>query len=314
MKKNANKLTLQIIVKSLLLFGLVLVLNSPQTYAKEELSIIQTVSSNQRSLIIAKGMKDGVFKGQEIIFANDNVSIVCRAVEVNRDFSLWEPLDKKLNIPFSRNDVVSINSSIYGNVALEVAGDPGLVPDISFREKIEAKTPPNTFTLKASLSKGLTQSSSSVVDEKNTGRSGNNFGFDYNYRFKPEFEMSVGLRLDNEIYRISDPQLDIPTVRRVITLAATYHFMNFSKNRNYFYISLATGIGQSVTTIDNVDVRGQSVIVPEARIGYFLKVTNQFAMIFETSMESINTSETFDDGTKQTTNSLAIRGTVGIRF
>ncbi len=302
------------VIRAIPIIILLGVLGPNKSFAKEELSIIQAISTDQRSLIMAKGMKDGVFKGQEIIFANDNVSIVCRAVEVSRDFSLWAPLDKKLNIPFNKSDVVSINSSIYGNVALEVAGDPGLVPEISFRERVEAKTPPNTFTLKASLSKGLSQSSSSVVDEKNTGRSGNNFGLDYNYRFKPEFEMSIGLRLDNEIYRIEDPQLDIPTVRRVVTLAATYHFINFSKNRNYYYISLATGIGLSVTTIDNVDVRGQAVIIPEARLGYFLKVTNQFAMIFETSMESINTSETFNDGTKQTTNSLAIRGTVGIRF
>ncbi len=286
----------------------------PTAWSKEELSIIQAISTDQRSLVIAKGMKDGVFKGQEIIFANDNVSIVCRAVEVSRDFSLWSPLDKKLNIPFNKSDVVSINSSIYGNVALEVAGDPGLVPDIDFREKVAAKTPSNTFTLKASLSKGLTQSSSSVADEKNTGRSGNNYGLDYNYRFTPEFEMSLGLRLDNEIYRIDDPQLDIPTKRTVVTIAATYHFVNFAKRKNYFYISLATGLGLSVTTIDNVDVRGQAVIIPEARLGYVLTVSSGFAMIFETGMESINTSETFSDGTKQTTNSLAVRGTVGIRF
>lgn len=287
---------------------------SLQLQAKEELTVIQTVSTNQRSVIISKGMKDGVFKGQEIIFANDNVSIVCKAIEVNRDFSMWAPLDKNITVPFSKNDIISINSTVYGNVALDVAGDPGLIPDLTIKERMKINTP-TSFTLKVSLSKGLAQSSSSVVDEKNTGRSGNNFNFDYNYKFIPEFEMSLGLRVDSEIYRIEDPQLDIPTRRTMALLATTYHFVNYSASlKNNFYVTLAAGIGRSTTTIDNEDVVGRVLILPEARIGYLLKISQSFSMVFETGIESVSTSETFLDGTNQTTNSLTIRGSVGVRF
>lgn len=288
---------------------------SSQLHAKEELTVIQTVSNNQRSLIISKGMKDGVFKGQEIIFANDNVSIVCRAIEVNRDFSMWVPLDMNVTLPFNKNDIISINSTVYGNVALEVAGDSGLVPDLTIKERMDVVNNPTSFTLKASLSKGLAQSSSSVVDEKNTGRSGNNFSFDYNYKFIPEFEMSLGLRIDSEIYRIEDPQLDIPTRRTMALLATTYHFVNYSASlKNNFYVTLAAGIGRSTTTIDNEDVVGRVLILPEARIGYLLKISPAFSMVFESGIESVSTSETFLDGTNQTTNSLTIRGSVGVRF
>lgn len=283
-------------------------------YAKEELTVIQTVSKNRRSFVVAKGIKDGVVKGQEMIFANDNVSIVCKASEVSRGFSLWVPVDSKITVPFNKEDIISSNSTVYGNVALEIVSDPNLTPSINYNEVYKKFRTLNNFAIKASYNKGLTQSSSSVSDEKNTGRTGYNFSADYNYRFLPEFEMSFGARIDNEVYRIEEPELDIPTSRVMATIAATYHFINFSKDQNNFYLTVAAGIGRSQTTIDDEKTSGIVTLLPEVRVGYMMPFTKSMAMVFEGSVESLSATEAFADGTEQSTNILNMKASIGLRF
>ncbi len=298
----------------LFLFGILIFSPVNNSYAKEELTVIQTVSKDRRSFVVAKGIKDGVIKGQEIIFANDNVSVVCKAAEVNRDFSLWVPVDRTVTIPFNREDIVSSNSTVYGNVALEIAADPGLTPDINYNEVYKKFRAQNNWAIKASYNKGLTQSSSSVADEKNSSRSGYNVTLEYNYRFLPEFEMSFGARMDNEVYRIANPELDIPTKRIMGTVAATYHFVTFSDNKNNFYLTVAAGLGKSETTVDDDKSSGRVTLLPEARLGYMMPFSKNLAMVFEGSVESLSSTETFSDGVEQTTNILNFRATIGLRF
>lgn len=298
----------------LFVLGLMALVPTKDLYAKEELTVIQTVSKNRRSFVVAKGIKDGVVKGQEMIFANDNVSIVCKASEVSRGFSLWVPVDSKITVPFNKEDIISSNSTVYGNVALEIVSDPNLTPSINYNEVYKKFRTLNNFAIKASYNKGLTQSSSSVSDEKNTGRTGYNFSADYNYRFLPEFEMSFGARIDNEVYRIEEPELDIPTSRVMATIAATYHFINFSKDQNNFYLTVAAGIGRSQTTIDDEKTSGIVTLLPEVRVGYMMPFTKSMAMVFEGSVESLSATEAFADGTEQSTNILNMKASIGLRF
>ena len=301
-------------LRCLFLLGSTIFVPLSALQAKEELIVIQTVSKNRRSFIVAKGVKDGVVKGQEIIFANDNVSIVCKASEVNRLYSLWVPVDNTITVPFNKEDIVSSNSTVYGNVALDIIGDTKLTPTANFNLVYKKFRTSNNYTAKFSVNRGLGQSSSEVSDEQNTPRTGYNFVIDYNYRFLPEFEMSVGATVDNEVYRLKDPELDIPTNRILATIAATYHFVNFSDDKNNYYLTIATGIGRSQTTVDNVTSSGPVTILPEVRVGYMSPLSKTLAMIFEGSVESISTVETFKDGTEQSTNTLNIKASIGLRF
>lgn len=289
-------------------------LTSAKVFSKEELAVIQTISKNRRSFVVAKGVKDGILQGQEVIFANDNVSIVCKATEVNRDFSLWAPVDRTVTIPFNKDEIVSSNSTVYGSIALDIAGIPGMVPDKNINDVYKKFRTENNFSVKASYNKGLAQSSSSVSEEKNSGRVGYNFSGEYHYRFMPEFEMSVGARYDSEVYRIEEPELDIPTSRIMATIAATYHFVNFSDNEKNFYLTLAAGIGRSQTTVDEETSTGIVTILPEAKLGYLLPLSKKTAMVFEASVESINSTESFTDGEDQTTSILNMKATIGLRF
>jgi hypothetical protein len=160
----------------------------------------------------------------------------------------------------------------------------------------------------------VSQSSSDVSADKNSKRSGYTFALEYNFRFLPEFEVSAGGRIDNEIYRLTSPALDIPTTRVMGTIAATYHFVNFSKNKNNFYLTLAAGLGKSTTTVNNDKSSGTVTLLPEARFGYLMPFSKSVAMIFEGSVESLSASETFPDGTSQVTNILNAKLTIGLRF
>lgn len=292
----------------------ILSLTSSSLFAKEELTVIQTVSKDRRSFVVGKGIKDGVIKGQEIIFANDNVSVVCKAIEVNRSFSLWAPVDRMITIPFNKEDIVSSNSTVYGNVALEIVGDGYLTPEVDYNEVYKKFRSQNNILAKASYNRGLSQSSSSVSDEQNSNRIGYTLSAEYSYRFLPEFEMSGGARIDNEVYRLSSPALDIPTRRIMGVISATYHFVNFSDNKNNFYLTIAAGIGSSETTINDEVSSGTVALLPEARVGYLMPFSKSLAMVFEGSVENLSSNEKFADGTEQTTNILNMKASIGIRF
>lgn len=283
--------------------------------AREELMVVQTVSKNRHSFVVSKGIKDGVLKGQEIIFANDSVSILCKAQEVNRNYSLWVPVDPNVNIPFNKEDFVSYNSHAYGNVALDIVGDVNnITPIENFNETYKKFRKSNNLSAKASLNRGLSQSSSDVSADNNSSRSGYSFSGEYNYRFMPEFEMSAGVRLDNEVYRLNSVQLDIPTNRVMATIAATYHLTSFTNDKNNFYLSVAAGIGKSTTTVNEVESSGRVTLLPEARIGHIMPFSKSVAMIFEGSIESLSATEKIADETEQVTNMLNVKFTIGLRF
>lgn len=282
---------------------------------KEELLVIQTVSKDRRSFVVSKGIKDGIMKGMEIIFANDNVSIVCKAREVNRNYSLWTPMDVNVTIPFNKEDIVSYNTHAYGNVALDIVGDASnLTPEIDYDQLYKKFRTSNNYSAKASFNRALSESSSEVSTDKNSARTGYVFAVEYNYRFLPEFEMSVGGRIDNEVYRLQNAQLDIPTNRVMATLAATYHLTNFSQTKDNFYISLAAGIGKSTTTVNEDKGTGTVTLLPEARIGYIMPFSTSVAMIFEGSIEALSATEKFSNNAEQTTNITNVKFTIGLRF
>jgi len=282
---------------------------------REELMVVQTVSKNRHSFVISKGMKDGVLKGQEIIYSNQNVSILCKAIEVNRNYSLWTPIDKNVNVPFNKDEFVSYNSYAYGNVSLDLVGDVH-ISDTEFDYNLEYKKfrSSNNFTFKASFDQGLSQSSSDVSAGQNTSPTGYTFAAEYNVRLSNHFEISTGARIDNVVYRLASPQLDIPTSRTMATIAATYHFLEFTKDKNNVYLTLAAGIGKSTTTTDEIQSSGIVTLLPEVRLGFLMPYSTSLAIFWEGSIESLSAHETFPDQSKQDTNVLNTKFTFGLRF
>lgn len=282
---------------------------------REELVVVQTISKERRSFVVGKGIRDGIFKGQEIIFASEEASILCIAKEVSRDFSLWVPVNTHLTVPFKKEEIVSFNSRAYGNVSLDIVGDYNRLTPVNYykiyHEKFNAS---KTITAKASLNRGLAQSSSEVSADNNTSRSGYSFAGEYNYRVFPEFEINAGVRYDDEVYRITSVALDIPTTRLMATIGGTYHLLNLSSGENNFYIGVAFGLGRSTTIINEVESSGTVKLLPEARVGFLMPFARDYAMVFESAVESLSATEKIGGDVEQTTNSLNAKLTIGLRF
>lgn len=319
--RNFKKLGLLFIVgylfSSPLLYSKVMIREKEKSKrGKEELVVIQTVSTDRHTFVVSKGISEGILRGQEMIFANDNISILCKAIEVSRSYSLWAPIDSLVNIPFQKNDIVSSNSHAYGNVSLDIVGDSHNLelPNQMEMETLKRFRASNNYSLKGGLNQSLSQSSSDVSSDKNSARTGYDIALEYNYRFMPEFEMSLGGRYDNEVYRQSDPILDVSTSRLMVTIAATYHLIYLSESNNNFYFTMAAGIGRSSTVISDETSSGLVKLMPEARLGYLMPFTQKMAMVFESSIESLSSNEKFSNGTQQDTNILNLKLTLGLRF
>jgi hypothetical protein len=282
---------------------------------REELLVVQTVSRDRKSFVVAKGVKDGILKGMEIIYGNDNVSILCKAREVNRNYSLWAPIDPNVRIPFNKEEIITYNSRAYGNVALDIVADiNNLTPEADYDIVYKKFRTQNNYAVKTSLNRALSQSSSDVSNDKNSIRTGYSIAVEYNYRFMPELETSFGGRIDNEVYRINSPHLDIPTNRVMGVVAATYHLTAFSEDENNFYLSVAAGIGKSTTTVSEEKSSGVVTLLPEARIGYIMPFSPSMAMIFEGSIEALSATEKFPNQAEQVTNITNVKFSVGLRF
>jgi hypothetical protein len=100
----------------------------------------------------------------------------------------------------------------------------------------------------------------------------------------------------------------------MVTIAATYHLLNFTTDKNNFYLTLAAGIGKSETTVNSSVSSGTVTLLPEARIGYLMPFSPSVAMIFEGSVESLSAHEKFSDSSEQVTNMLNLKFTIGLRF
>lgn len=299
-------------MKYLVLFYLFI---SFSLFAKEELVVIQTVAVDQKSFVIAKGIKDGISRGQELIFANENVSLVCKAVEVNRNFSYWKPVNESMTVPFLREEIVGAISHIYGSLELEIVADQAeLIKNMERDKEIKNFRTSDHFSIRGSLGSGITQSTSSVSTDQNSKRFAYDFSLEFNKRINPEFEIGLGVRYDHDIYRLTDPTLDIPTNRYMGLAIVTYHFIHWSDNKNNAYISLVGGIGYSQTTVDETVASGYANILPQVRVGYIMPYGKSSAIIYEASVESITSNEQFSDSTKQNSSYINFKGTLGIAF
>lgn len=288
---------------------------SLQVFAKEELLVIQSASSDKRSFVIQKGLKDGIAKGQEVIFAGDNVSVVCKAIEVNRDFSYWRPVDKEINVPFKRDQIVSMNTHTFGNIAVDFGeGVKRLTPEVDVNVIYGKLRSENNITIRYSYGFALSQSSSSVSTTQNSRRIGEDFLFEYGNRLSPQFELAFGVRLDYDIYRLENPELDIPTERQMLTASLIYHAIDFSNSKNNFYAGVTVGIGNSKTTVSNSSSSGTATLLPQVRLGFLLPLSTSMAMISELSAESVGAQEKFSDGSKQETTQINTKFSVGLRF
>ena len=132
--------------------------------------------------------------------------------------------------------------------------------------------------------------------------------------FKYNMDWGLTLRMDRENLVLSSPSLTIPTQRLYALAEFTYHFPTFKNNKNmHFYLNVGGGLGQSSTDINGETVTGTSYVFP-GRFGLSIRYWENAYVLLEGVVESISSTEQFEDGSEQVTSITNLKFNVGLRF
>jgi hypothetical protein len=273
----------------------------------EELILIQAISTTEKTFVIRKGAEDGVTPGQESLFSNRNISLMARAVEVTRDFSLWKLIEEQANVPFEKRELVTFNSSSEG-LWLEI---PKLRTQIN---QISYFKPSFHWKFRTSFARSISETTSDTAAETEPTRNGVDIEILYGKRFHPRFEWDMGFRYDYETSRLEEPVLVVSTRRYFLTGEVTYHFSPEKRSKGNYYMALGIGAGLSNTIVDEDISAGYSLLLPTASIGYTGPLNENWGYTFNLNGESVSTKEVMPTGEVVSSTIILTKFTVGLRF
>lgn len=287
--------------------------------AREELVIIQAISSSKKTFVVNKGQTEGVNLDSEAIFSTEDSSIVCRAIEVNRDQSLWKVVNEEGLAPFKKDQFVTYNPSTR-NIWSEIPDVKIFVDEQTRARAIVAKKKDgsagefNFFHLRGYFSYTSFESASEIDSESIPNRNGFQVSLMYYRRYLKNLDIGVGLRWDKEEAVDDTIDITIESARFFVLGELVYHFDKFDGTNNNLFAGLGIGYGTSETTISGTTTSGTASILPYARFGYLYDTGGSYDYTFETSAESISTTESFEDGDEQTTSLINVKVAIGLRF
>lgn len=274
--------------------------------------IIKAISSTKKTFVIRLGKEDGILPGQISMFSTKNISILARAITVNRDFSQWIVVEKDSLIPFSDNQVVTLSKSVE-RIWTEL---PILQIQEKYRqieERYARVIGKKHLTIKANFVQGFKESTS-LVDEEIGKRSGVHFEAIYSKNYTSQFELGAGLRYDSEVLQKEQTNLDIPTTRLLVMLEGLYHFRKMKNSNTNFYGGVSVGIGKSSTVVDEEEKSGSAWVLPSVKVGALMELSRSYSFLVEGVLESITSKESFSDGKAQDNNIVAAGLTIGLKF
>lgn len=280
---------------------------SISTWADDELLLIQAVSSTGKTFVIRKGAEEGVATGQESLFSTKNSSFTAVAIETNRFFSLWRLKDNRGAVPFEKNDYVTYTNNIE-SVYTEL---PKL--QLAPKEELVFKQSYN-YILRGNFSLAMSETVSNIDNEKTTDRVGYQLEMLYGIRFAVHWETAFGFRFDRENATLQAPALDVPTNRYMLAAELVYHFENFKRSDNNAYLGIGFAYGPSNTTIEDAVSTGTTAVLPIVKLGYINRISPNYALVFEASIESLSQKEAFLDTNDQTTNIVNSKFSIGVRL
>lgn len=288
-----------------LLFIVTLLLSSP-LFAQEKLIVIKDVSTGDKSFMVAHGASDGVFVGQRALFATTEVSLTAKVVEVNRQYSVWEPEDENLKVPFKREQIVTFNHNPEG-IWTEM-------PKLTSSYEPYTFSPEHFWIFRGALSYALTETVSDAAADRRPVRTGIQVEALYAKQINTRFDWGLGIRVDSENAEQADPSLTIPTLRFFGIGEVIYHFEPLQGSNNNFYLGLAIGIGRSQTEVAETVSAGLSYVLPSFRIGFLRPMSDNYAFLLEGAIEGIHSQESFEDESAQSTTIINSKISFGVRF
>ena len=281
----------------------------------DELIIIQSISNTKKTFAIRKGRIDDVVVGQDSLFTTPKFSIVAHAIEVTRNFSVWQVPYTYATVPFSHHEYVVFNENVE-NVWTTIASSKKQFIEGDIARELKGKRAilqEKSLCIKGAISQGLYESISQVGSNKSLTRTGYQVEGMYYNKFFHKFEFGLGIRYEQEATKNTNPSITIYSSRYFLTAEFVYHFNKIKKSKNNFYTSLGASIGKSSTIVYDKISSGNATILPTAKLGFQIPLEKN-ALLLEAVLESLTTSELFQNNTEQTSNVIVGRVGVGFKF
>ncbi|MBT3984447.1 MAG: hypothetical protein HOE90_24035 [Bacteriovoracaceae bacterium] len=281
-------------LKTLILAALFFTISQSSLYGFE-LAVIQSVSVNGESFVTRNGKQFGIIPGQEMTFLTDEFSVVAKADKVTRHFTLWKPVDSKLNVPFHREQIVTMQKSSERNWSMF---NPEQIANGGIRY-------PYALIGRWYYGKGLSQTVSGV-DNISTDRTSYQIEALWQKKVFGHFAFGFGGRIERELSEIQ--VANIVSTRWFLIGEASYYFGKTELITDLNpYFALTIGVGRSSSTVANSNQSGMAYVLPCARFGAEIPMGDEFALQLEGALESLNANETFDNNHPTSMNQISYK-------
>ena len=275
----------------------------------ENMVVVQSISTSRQSFVVRRGAKDGISKHQRALFSTEQVSLLCKAIEVTHEFSLWEVDDPMASVPFTKDQMIVFSTSLE-TIWTKVPALRGKLKQFLLTKDL---VPPPYFLFRGAMSRGLSESVSDTSASSTVERAGFHFEGLYYWNFAKQLDWGFGARLDRESALIDQSDLSIPTSRVFAISQLTYRFPEIKGTRNYFYLTAGIGYGTSTTTVNESTSAGTAYILPSFHMG-LMTLGDSYGFAVELVGEAIGQQEEFLDGNSQNTNIINAKFSVALRF
>ena len=290
----------------LLTFGFILSSSPIFSLSEDQLVVVQAVSNSGQTFAIRKGAVDGLNLGQESLFSSRTMNFRAQAVEINRSFSVWKIKEKRGRVPFTKGDIVTYTNSLENLWSY--------LPTQFKNPKAQYFKKKNSWLIKGSYSYGLSETTSDAETDAVSSRLGLQLEASFAKQFMAQWEWLVGVRYDRDAATINEAGIDIITNRYLVTADILYYFDHAFYDQYRFFMGLSLGYGISNTTLDESVLTGTAMILPNIKIGFINRLSVEYSLVGELSIESISQRESFINDDVQTTQVLGTKLTIGLRF
>lgn len=293
------------VMKLLLCF---LLLMSAMPVWAYEMVIIKAVSKEKNTFItrntLSQKKSSQVFEGKKSTFTSNNVSIIATALTVTKEFIQWEIDNDYTDIPFRKDEVVTMYDATEHLWAL--------TPEKIKRKYVKRNyyRQKNSLEGMFSFTKGLSESVSEAAPQ-----SADRGGFQVQTLLRKEVNINVsfayGIRYSRDVINLPETSL------------VNYRFLGIFEGRYYFDpmpdyynaqigLGLGAGYGQSRTEAEGSSIFGTAILLPATKISITFPINQEWDFAFLSAFETLRLDEEDADARDVTTNFANAK--VGILF
>lgn len=271
-----------------------------------ELVVVQGVSSTKKSFITRNGKRQGIMIGVTGTFTAENVSILAKAINVSGTHTQWQVVNADALLPFEKGAIVTYYPATEYLWALS--------PESERAKYIKTLMPRSrrSWVFKGALTRGLSESVSEAPSTV-TNRGGYMSEVYYEKDFSEHFSYDLGLRYEREV--VNYPGASFVTKRAMAIANVIYYFDAFKEylKGGRIYVGGGLGYGISNTASVGISQSGQVGMLPTVKLGISLPFNDDWEFLLDNAFESLQTSETQEDGRKQTTTQTNFKVGFGLR-